>query len=260
MATYVGAGSQQRAMAEWERLYGGQNRLSTMRSEFEGAAGPMPEYPTPPQYVPPSYDRGRVRGLTQQVAGPQVSNLRGGLLRSLQDARSSENPNVRGLLGRQALQGYGAGLGDIMSRAGAGARSQYEAERAPEIYGAQAEYGAGLAKSQAEYQAAINERSLLSQRMLQETGQQPVHSVTRRPSSVLTGGGGRRAAPRPGASPTGPYESDAMQRYRLLSGFPEPSNLSNYDDELDRIGQPSSGRVRVGQQPWEDISNYNWPT
>lgn len=142
------------------------NNLSTMRTDLGEALGPVPAYPKLPSYEPPTYDRQRVRQLTQTESAPQVSALRSGLLQALSGARIAENPNVGGLLANMALSGYGSGLADIMAGASRSARGQYEMERAPDIWGAQAEYEGLLKKAQAEYLSEMQNRQLLAQTLL----------------------------------------------------------------------------------------------
>lgn len=227
------------------------------------------EFTPAPQFEVPGYDRARIRGLTQQVAGPQVSALRGGLLRSLQYARSSANPNVRGLLSRQALQGYGAGLGGIMGRAGVGAREQYTQERAPLLRAAEMDWQTEANRARMLDVARLQERSTERERELSLLDQRfaPSPQVSRTIPWTDPWAGmratdrpqvGRTAAPT--GAPPGGYESMTDLTYRLLSESQQPQAGGGFAQTLESVGTPSRGRMRVGQEPWQDISAWQWPT
>ena len=106
---------------------------------------------TPPTLTLPAYDTGKVEGLAQRFAAPGIRNLRS----AVQDVQQGvyDNPNVKRMTVRDALQGYGSGLENVMAGAlktGAG------------IYGQ--EYGAEVNKAGLEFSAGQN-RYLQSERI-----------------------------------------------------------------------------------------------
>ena len=76
-------------------------------SEFE-----VPERGPVPKFKTPEFDRERVGELTQKHASTGVRTLREGLSESTR--RNYDNPNVEGMVTKQALRGYGAGLSEVM--------------------------------------------------------------------------------------------------------------------------------------------------
>ena len=79
----------------------------------------------------PEREEARVRALTRKAMAPRLRNLRTALNRAL--VRTYENPNVRRMVVREALQGYGAGVEEARYGAERTAEQQEAAERATEI-------------------------------------------------------------------------------------------------------------------------------
>ena len=96
---------------------------TTTRTVRKGDAPTMPELPT---FVAPEMDKRKTRALTQKLAAPGIRTLRQTMQQAM--GRNYENPNVRKLTLREALQGYGTGLEKVMSGAGREARSEQMAE------------------------------------------------------------------------------------------------------------------------------------
>ena len=116
----------------------------------------IPKAPKTLQYLAPQPDLSRIQFLTQMAAGPGVRKLRKGLTGSLQEAGRAENPNVRALLSRGALSGYGEGLESVMG----GARREGMSLYAPEFATTSEESKANwLAKRE---EASRNYETLLS--------------------------------------------------------------------------------------------------
>jgi hypothetical protein len=88
--------------------------------------GDAPEIPTLPTFKAPEMDKRGVRALTQKLAAPGIRTLRETVQQSM--GKNYENPNVRKMTLREALQGYGTGLEKVMSGAGREARSEKMAE------------------------------------------------------------------------------------------------------------------------------------
>lgn len=97
-----------------------------------------------PRYILPTYDRRRIGELSEQVAGPEISRLRRGLISSRN--RYAPNPIVRSQINREALRGYGEGLGSIRRSALLSAQKLY-----------QPEYQAQLEKSRQNYLSETSE-------------------------------------------------------------------------------------------------------
>jgi len=86
-------------------------------------AVPQPAKPVMPVYKAPEYDEGEVRSLSRKRSAPQVSKLRRAVQKTM--ARSYDNPNVQRMTLRDALAGYGEGLGSVTGAADASARQEY---------------------------------------------------------------------------------------------------------------------------------------
>ena len=82
----------------------------------------------------PVYDRERVTALSQEAAAPAIRKLRD-QVQTVQGG-AYENPNVKALTLRQALQGYGSGLGDIMGSAQGVGAAMYSQEYQPKVQAA----------------------------------------------------------------------------------------------------------------------------
>ena len=118
----------------------------------------------------PAYDQERVEALAQRVAAPSLRKLRS----EVQSVQGGvyDNPNVKALTLRQALQGYGAGLESTMSGAlGAGA-TMYGNEYDPQVQAAHANFEAQL---QAQRLASQERQAALSRafQAWSQTGDMP---------------------------------------------------------------------------------------
>lgn len=114
--------------------------------------GTMPARPTIPKFETPTLDRRRVRAETQREAAPQVRRLRDVTARAL--GAQFENPNVRRMTVREALQGFGSGLSSILT----GARRTALQTELPEF---QAQVGAAQRTFEANVQGLMNEYQAL---------------------------------------------------------------------------------------------------
>ena len=87
--------------------------------------------PTPTEIPMPTYDTGRVESLAQRFAAPGIRNLRS----AMQDVQGGvyENPNVKSMTVREALQGYGQGLENVMAGALKEGAGVYGQEFAPQV-------------------------------------------------------------------------------------------------------------------------------
>jgi hypothetical protein len=95
-------------------------RTTTQRTIYAGEAPGVPEMP---EFVAPEYDKRQVRAMTQKEAASGVRRLREAVQMAM--GQRYENPNVKRMTLREALQGYGSGLGDVMSKAGQTAQARY---------------------------------------------------------------------------------------------------------------------------------------
>jgi hypothetical protein len=96
---------------------------STTRTIRKGDA---PELPNLPTFKAPEMNKRALKAATQKLAAPGVRTLRETVQQAM--GRNYENPNVRKMTLREALQGYGTGLEKVMSGAGREARSNQMAE------------------------------------------------------------------------------------------------------------------------------------
>jgi len=95
-------------------------QISTSTTSF---AGSPPVYPEMPEFVAPEWDVSKVRSEARKISAPGISKLR----QAVQMAMSApyRNPNVRRMTLRDALSGYGEGLGSIATAAERQAIAEY---------------------------------------------------------------------------------------------------------------------------------------
>lgn len=129
----------------------GGTKTTTRRTVYAGAAPTMGALPT---LTMPKVDKRRIRALTQEISAPAVRKLREGLQSSMNI--SSDNPNVRRMTLREALQGYGTGLESAMAGSGGQARAEHQQELNLLATEAQANYKTQVEKIAAEYNNAYN--------------------------------------------------------------------------------------------------------
>lgn len=124
----------------------------TTRQTFE-PAGPLPtlELPT---FEAPEFDERGIAAEAQRLQGPSVRELRRQLRTALQDR--ADSPVVQRMNIREALQGFGAGLGRIQVGARREARSAIEARFARETQVRQIQHQTETAQAQANFQAALD--------------------------------------------------------------------------------------------------------
>jgi len=115
--------------------------------------GPAPTY-APQKFTAPKYDKRSIAGKAQKFAGASLRQLK----QQLQKATSKryDNPNVRSMTLRQALEGYGTGLGKIMQQAYGQAEQAYAQEYGRSFQEAQMNFQEQQRKAQYEYQSAYN--------------------------------------------------------------------------------------------------------
>lgn len=99
---------------------GSTTRTKTVRK------GDAPEMPDLPTFKAPEVNKRAIRAMTQKLAAPGVRTLRQTMQQAM--GKNYENPNVRKMTLREALQGYGTGLEKVMSGAGREARSEHQQE------------------------------------------------------------------------------------------------------------------------------------
>jgi hypothetical protein len=147
-------------------------------------AGEAPSAPKIPKLELPKFDKRAVRALTQKLAAPGMRRLSEGLQTAL--TVQSENPNVRRMTLREALQGYGTGLEQTLSGAGQQARGEHMQELEQQGREAQMNW---QAQTQAAMQAYNNafQKYLASATRTQTTT--PTYSGTGAPAGPTTGVG-----------------------------------------------------------------------
>lgn len=132
-----------------------RGRQRELRGEAVGAAADVtgrPELPEIPEFQPPEYEEREVAQIAQRIAGPQVRRLRETTRAAItRRGPGYENPNVRRMTVRQALQGYGTGLEGIISGARRGAVAEYAQQYGPRVEAARMTYQARVQASMAQY-------------------------------------------------------------------------------------------------------------
>lgn len=128
---------------------------------------PMPTVPTVGEFKAPQWDEKEIRRLTQKLAAPKLRQLRRQIQRA--QARQYENPNVRAMTLREALEGYGLGVEGAMAGARAQAGAEYGQRYGREFQAAQLTYGARTQAAMAAYQNAFNAYLQSMQRVSETT-------------------------------------------------------------------------------------------
>ena len=86
----------------------------------------------------------RIRSLAQTRSAAGRRALREGLREAITRAGRAENPNVAALVTRQALAGYGRGLGEVVTGAQEVARKEQREQQALEIQRQQTIFSAAM--------------------------------------------------------------------------------------------------------------------
>lgn len=102
---------------------GGGTRTTISTTQF---TMPRPKTPDLPTLELPKVDKRAVAALAQKAAAPGIRGLRETVQQAM--GASYENPNVRRMTLREALQGYGAGLERVMAGAQHQARAEHQQE------------------------------------------------------------------------------------------------------------------------------------
>jgi hypothetical protein len=81
-----------------------------------------------PTFAGPAYNQGEVKSRARKMAAPGLSQLNMKVQSAM--SRYYENPNVRRMVLRDTLAGYGIGVSNIMAKAQESAQSGYDSEHA----------------------------------------------------------------------------------------------------------------------------------
>ena len=153
-----------------------------------------------PEYEKPVWDEGEIRKLSRKIQAPSVRRLRQQVQQVV--SKHYENPNVRSLMLRNALQGYGIGLEHVLSGAETQARGEY-AQR----------YSFDVNAAMAKFQAAMNEYMASAKRTTTRAGTTGVQQT------FDAGGSGTFGQPTwrdwQGPAALNPYISQPRRRWQL---------------------------------------------
>ena len=116
-----------------------------------GTEPSLPKLPTP---TIPQLDRREIRAETQREAGGQIRRLRDITARAV--GQRFDNPNVRRMTLRDALQGYGSGLSSILTGARRTAIQTELPEYQANVEGALRTHEANVQSLMNQYQARWN--------------------------------------------------------------------------------------------------------
>jgi hypothetical protein len=111
----------------------------------------MPTYGDLPEV--PTYNESKVRGLQQKYAAPGINKLRSAVSSALTQSNSLDNPYLRKTLVKSALEGFGSGLGNVMTSADTTARSAYDTEYKGNLLG----YNTEVSRQNTIFQAAMED-------------------------------------------------------------------------------------------------------
>jgi hypothetical protein len=101
-----------------------------------------------PKFAGPTWDEREIKKRTQKAAAPGLRSLEMKVQSAM--ARYYENPNVRRMVLRDTLAGYGIGASNIMAQAGQRAQAEYGQDYARMYSEAMGEYNRSLAKLEAQ--------------------------------------------------------------------------------------------------------------
>jgi hypothetical protein len=140
-----------------------QNFVSTTGNGIYPTRTNMPTFTVPqrgalPTFKAPEYNEKEVNALTQKKASPTIRRLR----QAYQQAagRNYENPNVKSMTLRSALQGYGIGSAQALESAGAAATNEYNQKYSRSYNEAMTNFNAKLAREAQDFQAALGASQL----------------------------------------------------------------------------------------------------
>lgn len=125
---------------------------STSSTSYAGTAPATPSYPA---FVLPEYDESKVSSISRKLSAPAINEARKGLRSALSEY--TENPNVSAMNKRYALEGFGAGLSNIISGSEGAARAQYGQEYGYGLQAAMANWQTTMQKMQDDYNKAWQE-------------------------------------------------------------------------------------------------------
>jgi len=104
-----------------------------------------------PTYAAPEWDEGAISSLTQKRAAPGLRSLRQQVQRVT--GRKYDSPQVARMTLREALQGYGSGIGSVLGGAGSVAHREYGQKYGAETEAARLSYGGQMAQWRGEIAA-----------------------------------------------------------------------------------------------------------
>jgi len=139
------------------RLSGGGQREASQTGSSTSSTrtvrmGEAPEAPELATFVAPEVDKRAIKAESQKLAAPGIRTLRETVQQAM--GKNYENPNVRKMTLREALQGYGSGLEKVMSGANREARSSHMQELDLKREEAQLNFNAQNQMAMASYQNA----------------------------------------------------------------------------------------------------------
>jgi len=135
----------------------GIKRSATPYANITETKTVLPNRPQP-TFAPPTYDEKEIRKKAKGIAaGPRAA-----LEMKVQAAMSKyyENPNVRKMVLRETLAGYGVGLANVVGQAEQAATHQYEAQYAREYANAQNIYNIAMGKFLSEAKQVTAQRTV----------------------------------------------------------------------------------------------------
>lgn len=126
---------------------------SGQTSAVEPTRADVPEY-VAPTFEAPEYNEGEIDALTQKKASPTIRRLR----QSYQQAamQNYENPNVKSMTLRNALQSYGLGSAQTLESAGSAAANEYNQKYSKAYQSALTNFNAKTQAALTNYQTAVN--------------------------------------------------------------------------------------------------------
>jgi len=147
---YSYPGASNLMLSGYGKSYKGVNRgggpaTEKLQSQTTTSTPVAPDMAIPTLGGVPAIDKERMAQLSQERSAAGRRTLRRGMREAIQFAQQGDNANVASMVTRQALEGYGEGLGQVMGGAQKQAMSEVEYERGLQWQRTQAVFQAAMA-------------------------------------------------------------------------------------------------------------------
>lgn len=238
-------------------FFNSNNPVSLLENQYNKELSDMPEggylgnisLPEMPRLNLSEYRPSRVRNIRQQVASPYLSKAGSAISRAIATANAMGNSPAAQQAVREAIAGYGEGMGSIMAGAGREARGQYGEELGLENQGIMSQYNVDVNRNNLNAQLAI--RNAEAKEAYRQKLMDRLVQISLLKQQILTNRENQDIASQRGGSSIGSFanvanaERERQDRYMLehTSGSPK----ANYGTPT-----PTPTPVSAGNE-WDNI-------